>query len=330
MTTMKAIVATKYGSPEVLQLKEIAKPTPKANEVLVRIVASSVTAADTMMRRGTPFYGRLFIGLLKPNHSIPGTGFAGVVEAVGKDVTHFAEGDAVFGESVLGSGTNAEYVCVAENGIIISKPDNISFAEAASICDGPLTSLNFLKNLAAVQPGQKVLINGASGSLGTAAVQLAKYFEAEVTGVCSTNNVELVKSLGADHVIDYTKEDFTKSKVQYDVIYDTIGKSSYSKAKSVLTANGAYISPVLSVCLLFQMMWTSIAGKKKARFSATGLLPVPALRDFLFELRAMLSAGYLKSIVDRQYPLEQIAKAHAYVDNGHKRGNVVLSMNESI
>ncbi|MEP2669691.1 MAG: NAD(P)-dependent alcohol dehydrogenase [Cyclobacteriaceae bacterium] len=327
---MKAIVATKYGSPEVFQLKEIAKPTPKANEVLVRIIASSVTAADTMMRRGTPFYGRLFIGLLKPNNPIPGTGFAGVVEAVGKEVTHFTEGDAVFGESVLGAGTNAEYVCVAENGVIISKPANISFAEAASICDGPLTSLNFLKNLAAIQPGQKVLINGASGSLGTAAVQLAKYFEAEVTGVCSTSNVELVKSLGADHVIDYTQEDFTKSNVRYDVIYDTVGKSSYSQAKKVLTANGAYISPVLNMTLLLQMMWTSLVGKKKAKFSATGILPLPALRDFLYEIRAMICAGYLKSIVDKQFSLEQIAEAHAYVDNGHKRGNVVLSMNESI
>ncbi|MEQ8423436.1 MAG: NAD(P)-dependent alcohol dehydrogenase [Cyclobacteriaceae bacterium] len=327
---MKAIVATKYGSPEVFQLKEIAKPTPKANEVLVRIHASSVTAADTMMRRGTPFYGRLFIGLLKPNNPIPGTGFAGVVEAVGKDVTHFTEGDAVFGESVFGAGTNAEYVCVAENGIIISKPANISFAEAASICDGPLTSLNFLKNLASIQPGQKVLINGASGSLGTAAVQLAKYFEAEVTGVCSTNNVALVKSLGANHVIDYTKEDFTKSNTRYDVIYDTIGKSSYSKAKKVLNDNGAYISPVLSLALLLQVLWTSVVGKKKAKFSATGILPIPALRDFLFEIRAMISAGYLKSIVDKQYSLEQIAEAHVYVANGHKRGNVVLSMNESI
>lgn len=327
---MKAIVATKYGSPEVFKLKEIAKPTPKANEVLVRIHASSVTAADTMMRRGTPFYGRLFIGLLKPNNPIPGTGFAGVVEAVGKDVTHFTEGDAVFGESVFGTGTNAEYVCVAENGIIISKPANISFAEAASICDGPLTSLNFLKNLAAIQPGQKVLINGASGSLGTAAIQLAKYFEAEVTGVCSANNVELVKSLGADHVIDYTQEDFTKSNRRYDVIYDTVGKSSYSQAKKVLTANGAYISPVLNMPLLLQMMWTSLVGKKKAKFSATGLLPLPVLRDFLYEIRAMICAGYLKSIVGKQFSLEQIAEAHAYVDNGHKRGNVVLSMNESI
>lgn len=323
---MKAIVATKYGSPEVFQLKEIAKPTPKANEVLIRVHASSVTAADTMMRRGTPFYGRLFIGLLKPNNPVPGTGFAGVVESVGKDVTHFTQGDAVFGESIFGAGTNAEYVCVEENGIIINKPANITFAEAASICDGPLTSLNFLKNLAAIRPEQKVLINGASGSLGTAAIQLAKYFEAEVTGVCSTSNVELVKSLGADHVIDYTQEDFTKSKVRYDVIYDTVGKSAFLKAKKVLTSKGAYISPVLSVTLLAQMICTSLAGKKKAKFSATGILPLPALRDLLYELRAMICAGYLKSIVDRTYSLEQITEAHAYVDKGHKRGNVVLSM----
>ncbi|MFZ1806194.1 MAG: NAD(P)-dependent alcohol dehydrogenase [Cyclobacteriaceae bacterium] len=324
---MKAIITKKYGSPEVLQLKDIVKPKPKANEVLVRIHASSVTAADTMMRRGKPFYGRLFIGLLKPNNPISGTGFAGIVEAVGKDVTHFTEGDAVFGESVLGAGTNAEYVCVAENGVIISKPANISFEEAASICDGPLTSINFLKNLASIQPGQKVLINGASGSLGSAAVQLAKYYEAEVTGVCSTTNIELVRSLGADHVIDYTQQDFTKSGVQYDVIYDTVGKSTFSKAKKVLTTDGAYISPVLNFTLLIQMIWTSVIGKKKAKFSATGILPVPALRDLLYELRAMICAGYLKSIIDRAYSLEQIAEAHTYVDNGHKRGNVVLAIN---
>jgi len=323
---MRAIITTKYGSPDVLRLEEIPKPTPKPNEVLVRIHASSVTTADTMMRRGTPFYGRLFIGLLKPTHPIPGTGFAGVVEAVGNDVTQFEEGDAVFGESVLGSGTNAEFVCVAENGIIMRKPENISFAEAASICDGPLTSINFLKNLANVKSGQKILINGASGSLGTAAIQLAKYFGAEVTGVTSTTNLELVKSLGADHVVDYTREDFAMSGRKYDVIYDTVGKSSFAEAKKALATNGVYLSPVLSISLLFQMMWTSIIGSKKARFSATGILPTPILRDLLDEIRAIIYTGQLRSVVDKQYSLGQIAEAHTYVDKGHKRGNVVLAM----
>ncbi len=325
---MKAIVTTKYGSPEVLQLKEVPKPTPKNNEVLVRIYASSVTAADGMMRRGMPLYGRLFIGLFKPNNPVPGTGFAGVVESVGKDVTAFSEGEGVFGESVLGAGTNAEYVCVAENGIILRKPDNISFEEAASICDGPLTSINFLKNLAKIHRGQKVLINGASGSLGTAAVQLAKHYGAEVTGVCSTSNVELVKSLGADRVIDYTRQDFTESTDRYDVIYDTVGKSTYSKAKKVLKENGAYISPVLGITLLLQMMWTSMIGGKRAKFSATGLLPVSTLRDLLGEVKTVISHGSLKAVIDRTYSLEEIANAHAYVDSGRKKGNVVLTLNQ--
>lgn len=321
---MKAIVATKYGSPEVLQLREIEKPSPKSNEVLVRIRAASVTAADTMMRKGTPFYGRFFTGLLKPSHPVTGTGFSGVVEAVGTSVTEFAIGDAVFGESVFGTGANAEYVCVVETAIIMHKPANFSFTEAASICDGPLTSINFLKDIAAIQPGQKVLINGASGSLGTAAIQLAKYFKAEVTAVCSGKNISLVQSLGADYVIDYTKEDYTKSENKYDVIYDTVGKSNFNQSKKVLADQGVYISPVLRFSLLLQMMWTSLRNGKKARFSATGILPVPALRKLLDEICAMINEGYIRSVVDRVYSLDQVAAAHTYVDHGHKRGNIVL------
>jgi NADPH:quinone reductase-like Zn-dependent oxidoreductase len=324
---MKAIVCTKYGSPDVLQLQEVEKPIPKDNEVLIKVFAASVTAADGMMRKGSPYIGRLFIGLRKPKNPIPGTGFAGVIEAIGKDVKLFNKGDSVFGESIFGHGTNAEYTCVPEEGIIALKPNNLTYEEAAPVCDGALTSLNFLKNLAKIERRQKVLINGASGSLGTAAVQLAKYFGAEVTGVCSSTNIEMVESLGADSVIDYTKTDFTETGQTYDIIYNTVGKSSYSKCKDSLTKKGVYLSPVLSLPLLFQVIKTSIFGGKKAMFDATGIRPVPELRMLLNELKKLIEAGQLKSIIDRSYSLENIAEAHSFVDKGHKKGNVVITLN---
>lgn len=323
---MKAIVSTGYGAPDVLQLKEVVKPIPGVNEVLIRVKAASVTAADGMMRKGTPYFGRLFIGLLKPKYPTPGTGFAGEIEAVGKDVKLYAVGDRVFGEVVFGPGTHAEYVCAPEDGVLALKPDNLTFEAAAPVCDGALTSMNFLKDVANIQSGQKVLINGASGSLGTAAVQLAKHFGAEVTGVCSTGNIELVKSLGADKVIDYTKEDFTKTGETYDIIYDTVGKSSFSSCKGSLTEKGVFVSPVLGMTLLLQMIRTSIAGSKKAKFSATGVRPVSELRVLLQEIKKLIEAGKLRSIIDRTYALEEIAEAHRYVDKGHKKGNVVIAI----
>ena len=323
---MKAIISTKYGSPDVLELRKVDRPAPKDDEVLIRVYAASVSTADSMMRTGKPYIGRLFTGISKPKNSIPGTGFAGIIESVGKTVKLFKEGDQVFGENIKIFGTNAEYVCVPENGVISIKPDYITFDEAAPICDGAVTSLNFLKNLAKIQPGQKVLINGASGSLGTAAVQIAKFFETEVTAVCSTTNSALVKSLGADKVIDYTKEDFTKSGHKYDIIYDTVGKSSFSASKKALTKNGVYVSPVLSMPLLGDMMCTSIFGKKKARFSATGVLPVAQLKTLLQNINEMIGAGHLKTIIHKTYPLEQIVEAHFYVDKGHKKGNIVITL----
>ena len=336
---MKAIAITGYGSPDVLQLKEFEKPTPYDNEVLIKIYATPVTAADGMMRRADPFYGRLFLGLMKPKNPIPGTGFAGVIEAIGKDVRLFKEGDQVFGETALGFGAHAEYICVPEDGILVTKPDNLTYEEAAPVCDGALTSLNFLRDLANIQRGQKVLINGASGSLGTAAVQLARYFGAEITGVCSTTNLEMVKSLGADKVIDYTTTDFTKtgqtssyafqaSADKYDIIFDTVGKSSFSRCKGSLKQKGVYLSPVLGLPLLLQMLWTSMIGKKKAKFSATGLRPASELRILLKELKKLIEAGQLKSVIDRRYPLEQIVEAHRYVDKGHKKGNIVITFHE--
>ena len=321
---MKAVVCTKYGAPEVLQFKEEEKPIPKANEVLVRILASSVTAADGMMRKGTSYFGRLFIGLFKPKNPISGTGFSGVVEGIGKNVTSFCIDDLVFGESVFGSGTNAGYLCITEDGVLALKPNNITHEEAAPICDGALTSLNFLKDVAKTKVGQKVLINGASGSLGTAAIQLAKYFGAEVTGVCSTGNIALVKSLGADFVMDYTQKDFTNNGEAYSVIYDTVGKASFATCKNSLIKDGVYISPVLSISLLFQMLWTSMFGSKKAKFSATGVRPIPELRILLNELVEIIELEKLRSVIDKTYPLNEIVKAHRYVDTGRKKGNVVM------
>ncbi len=321
---MRAIIITKYGSPEVLQLQYVQNPIPKDKEVLVQVKAASATRADTMMRKGSPWLGRLFIGLTKPKHPISGTGFSGVVEAIGKDVTEFEVGDAVFGESIFGAGTNAEYVCIQEDGVLTLKPEQLSHKEATTICDGYLTSWNFLKGMAEVKPGQSVLINGASGSLGTAAVQLAKYLGAEVTGVCSAQNVELVGAIGADKVIDYNKTDFTKTGKMYDVVFDTVGKSKYSYCKKALSFKGIYLSPVLSFSLLVRVVWTSMFSYKKAKFSATGAKSIPALRLLLNELKELWVSNQLKPVIDRYYALEETGKAHEYIDMGRKKGNVVI------
>lgn len=323
---MKAIITTSYGSPEIFKLDNVATPKAKPNEMLISVHASSVTKADTMMRTGKPYIGRLMLGLMKPKNPIWGTGFAGVVESVGAAVTRFKVGDKVFGENIDTMGTYAEYVAVPEDGIVAHLPENFSFEEAAGMCDGGITSLNFLCNLGNIQAGQKVLINGASGALGTAAIQIAKHFGAEVTGVCSTRNINLVNELGADHVIDYTSHDFTLNTNAYDLIYDTVGVRSFAECRHALTANGIYASPVLGMPLLGDMMVTAVFGKKKAKFSATGALPLKETKRLLEKLLEIIEAGNLKGIFDRSYPLDQIAEAHKYVEQGHKRGNVVLAL----
>jgi NADPH:quinone reductase-like Zn-dependent oxidoreductase len=255
---------------------------------------------------------------------------AGEIEAVGQDVKLFKPGDQVFGSTGPGFGAHAEYICLPENEALALKPANMSYGEAAAICDGALTALPFLRDKAKIQRGQKVLINGASGSIGTVAVQLAHYFGAEVTGVCSTKNLELVKSLGAAKVIDYTKEDFTKSGQAYDIIFDTVGKSSFSRCKGALTQNGVYLSTTLTMATVPQALWTSIIGGKKAMFAATGLRPAGERAKDLIFLRELIEAGKLKSVIDRSYPLEQTAEAHRYVDQGHKKGNVVITLERSV
>ncbi len=321
---MKAIITTAYGSPDIFKVGQMEKPIAKPNEILIQIHASSVTKADTMMRTGKPYIGRLMIGITKPKNPIWGTGFAGVVEAVGSGVTQFQVGDKVFGENIDTMGTYAEYVTVPEDGIVAHLPENLSFEEAAGMCDGGITSLNFLTNLGNIQPRQKVLINGASGSLGTAAVQIAKHFGAEVTAVCSTPNIPLVKALGADYTIDYTQDDFTSRTNTYDLIYDTVGVRSFADCRNALTENGIYASPVLGLPLLSDMMVTSVFGKKKAKFSATGALPAQETKRLMGILLEIIEAGNLKGVLDRVYPLEQLADAHTYIEKGHKKGNVVL------
>jgi NADPH:quinone reductase-like Zn-dependent oxidoreductase len=327
---MKAMTYTKYGAPDVVELKNIEKPTPKANELLIRIYAATVTATDSAFRKGEPWITRTFTGLLRPRIPILGDMLAGEIEAVGQDVTLFKPGDQVFGSTGPGFGAHAEYICLSQDEALAIKPANMTYGEAAAICDGGLTALPFLRDKARIQPGQKILINGASGSIGTVAVQLAKYFGAEVTGVCSTANLELVKSLGADKVIDYTKEDFTQSGQIYDIIFDAVGKSSFSRCKRVLTQNGVYLSTTLTMATMPQALWTSMIGGKKAMFAATGLRPARERAKDLIFLRELIETGKLKSVIDRCYPLEQIAEAHRHVDTGHKKGNVVITSAQSV
>lgn len=323
---MKAVVCTAYGGPEVLEVREMPTPQPQDNEILVKVRAACLSTASAMMRSGTPRYARIFLGLRRPKKPIPGTGFAGVVTGLGKNVTGFEVGDAVFGETTVNFGTNAEYVAVPADGAVLPMPDFLSFEEAAVMCDGPVTSFNFLKNLADVQQGQKVLINGASGSLGVAAVQIAKYMGAEVTGVCSTKNIELVKSIGADHVIDYKKEDFTQSEQQYDVIYDTVGKSCFAKAQKVLTKTGVFMSPVLSFKILLPMLTNKLRNGKRAKFDATGLKPIDTIKKMMGALQEIMKDGKYNHVIERRYAMEQVVDAHRYIDSGRKRGCIVMSI----
>ena len=315
---MKAIVYTKYGPPDVLELKEVEKPFPKDNEVLIKVHASTVTPMDWRFRQGKNPIARMMAGPIKPKNTILGVEFAGEVEAVGKDVRRFKEGDQVFGGGQ--PGAHAEYVCMPEEKVGI-KPANMTYEEAAGVPFCGTTALYFLKELGKIQDGQKILINGASGGVGTFAVQMAKYFGADVTGVCSTSNLEMVQSLGADRVIDYTKEDFTKTGQTYDIIFDAVGKRSFSQCKNSLNRRGIYVSTIATIPILLQMLWTSKIGGKKAKFS----LP-PCTRKELDFLKDVIEAGKMKTVIDRRYPLEQTAEAHRYSENGHAKGKILITI----
>lgn len=318
---MKAILYTQYGPPEVLRLQEVAKPMPRDNEVLVKIYATTVTATDCLLRKGEPTWIRIILGLLRPSKKVLGIELAGTVEAVGKAVKRFKPGDAVFGAAMAAMSCWAEYVCLSHKSGLALKPSNLSYIDAAAVPDGTLTALTFLRDIGKIQPGQKVLINGASGSVGSYAVQMAKYFGAEVTGVCSTANLELVKSLGADRVLDYTRGAIFSGDAYFDMIFDTVGKISFSKCKNTLKPGGVYLSSAMTdSSALPQMIWTAMSSKKVK----TGASICTAERlDFIKEL---VEAGKLKPAIDRVYPLEQIVEAHRYVEQGHKKGNVVITI----
>lgn len=320
---MKAIVYKKYGSPDVFEPAELEKPGQEPGEVLIKVFASTVTTADCMMRRGDTVLSRVLLGLLKPANKfqILGTEFSGTIEAVGNNVKKFKPGDEVYAFRGFGTGCYAQYKCMNENGSIALKPANMSFPEAASVVDGATTALFFLKEKAGIQRGQKVLINGASGSVGSFAVQLAKYFGAEVTGVCSTKNIELVKSLGADKVIDYRQEDFTQAGDTYDIIFDTVGKSSFADCRKALKSQGKYVVTLMAFNIILQSILTGFGNNKKVIF-AMSLNKAGALNF----IRTLIEEGRLKTIIDRQYQLEELAEAHAYVEQGHKKGNVVISV----
>jgi NADPH:quinone reductase-like Zn-dependent oxidoreductase len=332
---MKAIVWTNYGPPEVLKLQEVEKPTPKDNEVLIKVHAATASTPDSELRRLKlplffAFFLRLYLGLLKPTRrTILGTEFAGEIVFAGKDVKRYKPGDQVFGYTGLEMGTYAEYMCLPENpsalaSVMAKKPANLTYEEAAAVPFGGLEALHSLRQ-ATIEPGQKVLIVGAGGSIGTYTVQLAKHYGAEVTGVDHTVKMDMLRSIGADHVIDYTREDFTKNGQTYDVILDTIGKSPFSRSLRSLRENGTYLNANPGLFGGFRMRWHAKNSSKRVIMWTAGYTV-----DNLLAVKELIESGTIKPIIDRSYPLEQIAEAHRYVDTGHKKGNVVITMEGSL
>ena len=319
---MRAIVYTKYGPPEVLQLKEVPKPIPKDNEVLIRIRATTVNRTDTGFRNPEYFAVRIVGGMFKPKNTILGSELAGDVEAIGKNVTSFKVGDAVFGLKTYKFGTHAEYICIPENGSIALKPINMSYEEAAAVCDGLMLAINYVGKID-FKKNPRILINGASGSIGSAAVQLANYYGAQVTAVCNTKTMDLVKSLGANLVIDYLKEEFTEKQEVYDVVLDAVGKSTFLKCKKILKPGGIYYSSELGAYSqnVFYALFTPLLGGKKVKFP----IPTDSQKDILL-FKSIIEQGRYKAVIDKIFPLEKIIEATKYVETGEKTGNVVITV----
>ncbi len=322
---MKAIVRTKYGSADVLQLKEVEKPAPKENEVLVKILAAAVNPLDKYFMRGTPLFIRFMTGLLKPKHKTLGADFAGQVEAIGSNIKQFQVGDDVYGD--MSSGSFAEFACVTEVKLA-HKPANMSFEEAAAVPVAGLTAVQILRNQMQIKPGQKILINGASGGVGTYAVQIAKHYGTEVTGVCSTRNIDMVRSIGADHVIDYTGEDFTKTSQVYDLILDNVGNRSLSEVKRILAPNGTYLLNAFAPALMLQLGLQS--GKSKIGGQTLRNSDVAKISQSDLEfLKELIEAGDVVSVIDKVYPLSETPKAIRHLETGHARGKVVIEVEHS-
>lgn len=310
-----------YGGPEVIELRDVPVPRPGPNDVLVRVHAATLTLADTAFRKADPFIVRFFGGLLRPRDLVHGSNISGIVEAVGAAVTRFQPGDAVYGAATRGHG---DYICVPETAALVIKPAALDHAGAAGLSYGFLTALPFLRNEAALQPGHSILINGASGSIGTVAVQLAKHFGAHVTAVCSGRNAELVLSLGADRVIDYQRADFTVDEGAYDIIFDTVGKSAFARCKRALKPHGGYLTTVPSLAVMGEMLTTFRQRGKWSRLATTGLRKDPLKIQDLQLLSQLAEASAMHPVIDRQYPLTEIVEAHRYVDTERKRGDVVI------
>lgn len=323
---MSAVVSRNYGPTASIRIEQVDRPTPGAHQILVRNRASVVTKAMCGARSGRSLMTRLYFGLRKPKWPILGTNFAGEVAEVGTDVSTFREGDRVSGINVTDFGSYAEYVLVADTGVVVATPPGLTDDQAVAAFDGAITALPFLRDAARVQPGQAVLINGAAGAIGTAAVQLAKHYGATVTAVCSTPNLELVRSLGADAVIDRTAHDFTSSQAAFDVVFDTVGKSSFTRSRAALRAGGIYLTTVPSIAVLVQMLWSTWFGKKKAMIVFTGLARPAEMANDLVLVAELAAAGTLVPVIGATYPMEHAAAAYEQVDSGRKVGSTVIRL----
>lgn len=322
---MRIVTQSRYGGPDVLEIRDVPRPAPKENEILVRVEAFSVTLADCAFRKADPFITRFFNGLLRPKNLVLGDDIGGVVEAVGSTVTRFAVGDTIFGSVGSSLGGAADYVCLPEDAAMVRRPDGLDAGQGAGLSYGYLTAMPFMRDEGQVKPGDHVLINGAAGSVGAVALQLARHFGAEVTAVCSAHHADLMRSLGANHVIDRNEVDFTVARDAYDVIFDAVGKSSFGRCRAALKPGGIYLTTVPSLAIIWHML-TKRAPSRRGRLATTGLRPVSAKRADLAVLAELVEAGAVRAVTDRRFPLAEVAEAHRYVETERKAGDVVVEM----